>query len=233
MEMLNKFAKIQKAEEITEDELNKILKFTLLNNIEKDKIFIFKVALCNNEVDRDFECFTTESLNTLAEMFVGKTGITDHSMKSENQIARLYATEVVVDNTKLTSYGEPFAELVGKAYMVRTEKNSDLISEIEMGIKKEVSVSCSVSAASCSICGCDLRNNRCEHKLGEAYNNDKCFAKLENPTDAYEWSFVAVPAQVEAGVKKAAGKDKYKEPAVLNKRKIINTLIRAFSCQED
>jgi hypothetical protein len=50
----------------------------------------------------------------------------------------------------------------------------------------------------CSICGEELR--RCAHKKGERYGGKLCFASLEEPTDAYEFSFVAIPAQPGAGV---------------------------------
>ena len=41
---------------------------------------------------------------------------------------------------------------------------------------------------------------RCGHVKGETYEGRLCFVELRQPTDAYEWSFVAVPAQREAGV---------------------------------
>ena len=37
---------------------------------------------------------------------------------------------------------------------------------------------------------------------GRTYNGKLCWFLLEEPADAYEWSFVAVPAQREAGVTK-------------------------------
>ncbi|MBQ7070785.1 MAG: hypothetical protein IJM87_05835, partial [Ruminococcus sp.] len=89
-----------------------------------------------------------------------------------------------------------------KAYMVRTSSNADLIAEIEGGIKKEVSVSCSVANCKCSICGTDKRTSACEHNKGQIYDGKKCCCILDEPTDAYEWSFVAVPAQKSAGVTK-------------------------------
>ena len=82
--------------------------------------------------------------------------------------------------------------------MVRTDKNADLIAEIDAGIKKEVSVSCSASKNICSVCGCDRRITQCEHHKGQ----DGCHVILDDITDAYEWSFVAVPAQINAGVTK-------------------------------
>ncbi len=37
------------------------------------------------------------------------------------------------------------------------------------------------------------------------YGEKLCFMELQEPTDAYEWSFVAVPAQRRAGVVKRFG----------------------------
>ena len=87
-------------------------------------------------------------------------------------------------------------------YMIKTKANEDLIKEIDAGIKKEVSVSCCVSKHICSICGCDVKEKTCNHRKGIIYGNKKCAVILDCPTDAYEWSFVAVPAQVNAGVTK-------------------------------
>ena len=40
---------------------------------------------------------------------------------------------------------------------------------------------------------------------GETYGGVRCCAVLDGAADAYEWSFVAVPAQREAGVRKSYG----------------------------
>ena len=55
----------------------------------------------------------------------------------------------------------------------------------------------------CSICG----QSGCVHKGGKRYDGRLCFFTLSRPTDAYEWSFVAVPAQRKAGVIKAFGQE--------------------------
>ena len=52
----------------------------------------------------------------------------------------------------------------------------------------------------CSICGAE--NGACGHVRGETYDGRLCFTELREPQDAYEWSFVAVPAQRNAGVLK-------------------------------
>ena len=96
--------------------------------------------------------------------------------------------------------GEPGCYLKGYAYMLRTQENEGLIAEIAGGIKKEVSVSCAVSRCVCSICGHDIHDRGlCSHVKGRTYEGKRCIARLADPTDAFEWSFVAVPAQPRAG----------------------------------
>ncbi len=144
-----------------------------------------------------------DALNRLADLFVGKTGIFDHNMKSKDQSARIYTAKVITDASRKTADGEDYTYIEAKAYMVRTEKNKDLIAEIDAGIKKETSVGCAVRDISCSICGKNIKTEGCEHKKGNVYGGKICCYLLSEPTDAYEWSFVAVPAQKNAGVIKA------------------------------
>lgn len=167
------------------------------------EVYTFSVRLCDNEIDRDFERFATRTLEELAPMFVGKSGIFDHQWSARGQAARIYKTEVVREPDRLTKTGEGYCWLKGYAYMVRTDSSRDLIAEIEGGIKKEVSVGCSVEHAICSVCGCDRTEVNCGHEKGREYGGQLCYATLEGAGDAYEFSFVAVPAQPMAGVVKS------------------------------
>ena len=142
---------------------------------------------------------------------MGKTGIFDHNMKSKDQTARIYHAEVITDAERKTSDGEPYTCIKAKAYMVRTDKNKDLIAEIDAGIKKETSVGCCVSEISCSVCGRNIKTHGCEHQKGKVYGGKLCCYHLSEPTDAYEWSFVAVPAQKNAGVIKSFVPENEKE----------------------
>lgn len=187
---------------VSDDELELINRFSL-KELQSGDVYAFSVILCDNETDRDGECFDESSLMRLKEMFLGVTGIFDHVHSSKNQTARIYYTEVVGDDNRLTSYGEKYTALKAKAYMPKTQGNAELIEKIDAGILKEVSVCCSVSGYICSICGNDLRSEKCDHIKGFEYNGKLCRCILKDPTDAYEWSFVAVPAQPEAGVTKA------------------------------
>ncbi len=187
--------------EINSETLEKINRFTR-RELSADEVYCFNLVLCDNEIDRDNEKFSKKALEKLAELYVGKTGIFNHDPKGENQTARIYDAAVSEDPSKKTTDGETYAFLSAKAYMVKTEKNADLIKEIDAGIKKEVSVGCSVAGHICSVCGKNSANGTCAHVKGRTYAGKKCFHILDTPTDAYEWSFVAVPAQRNAGVTK-------------------------------
>ncbi len=181
-------------------DLEQLNKFTR-RQFTGDEVFIFSAVLCDNEIDRDNERFSRKSLEQLAEKFVGVTGIFDHDPRGGNQTARIFSAEVVEENRE-NSLGEPYVCVKANAYMVRTDSNADLIREIDGGIKKEVSVSCAAERHICSVCGTDRRVKACHHVKGRRYDGKKCFLSLEDISDAYEWSFVAVPAQVGAGVTK-------------------------------
>lgn len=181
--------------------LDKINKFTRREH-SADEVFVFDMILCDNDVDRDFERFTLNSLEQLKALCIGKTGIFDHNAKGENQTARIFDARLETDTSKKTKLGEDYVYLKASAYMIRTSKNVDLIKDIEGGIKKEVSISCSVTDCTCSICGANSKVKPCSHLRGKFYGGKECYFALSNATDMYEWSFVAVPAQANAGITK-------------------------------
>lgn len=183
------------------EKLRKLNQFTRREHTEEE-VYLFDVILCDNEIDRDRERFSESALEQMKGLFIGKTGIFDHDPKSSGQTARIFDTEIVHEPEKKTSDGRPYVCLKAQAYMVRTQANADLIREIEGGIKKEVSVSCSAAKHLCSVCGADRRESACGHVSGRTYGKKTCHTILEDIRDAYEWSFVAVPAQVAAGVTK-------------------------------
>ena len=173
------------------EQINALAK-TRLNG---EQVYVFSLRLCDDQIDRDGERFDTAALPALAKLFIGKTGIIDHKWSAENQIARIFETQVVKE--KDVSYIRAWA------YIRRGGANDEVIADIEAGIKKEVSVGCAMARAVCSICGSEY--GTCGHVKGEPYEGQTCAVILKEPVDAYEFSFVAVPAQREAGVMKALG----------------------------
>ena len=164
--------------------------------LTKDQVYVFSVRLCDDQVDRDHERFDTAALPELAKLFIGKAGIVDHKWSAECQVARIFATEVVQE--------DGISYIKAWAYIRRGGKGDEWIADIEAGIKKEVSVGCAMGESVCSICGSGYGS--CGHQKGEVYDGVSCCAILREPMDAYEFSFVAVPAQREAGVLKGMGR---------------------------
>ena len=133
-----------------ENELELINKYTR-KPLKAQEVYTFTVTLCDNEIDRDFECFNEESLVALKELFVGKTGISDHSMRAKDQAARIYHCYIEKDPTRKNSKGQVYTALKARAYTVITDSTKSLIDEIDGGIKKEVSIGCAVNKITCSI----------------------------------------------------------------------------------
>ena len=185
--------------DLRDGELELINKYTR-RSFSQDEIYTFSVILCDNEIDRDFERFSDKALYDLEKLFVGVTGVMDHDPKSRNQSARIFSCCVEAPQGRTTSDGRDYLRLLARAYVPVAQCSRDLITMIDSGIKKEVSVGCSVRKRICSVCGGN--NDICGHIRGRDYDGLKCCAILDEPTDAYEWSFVAVPAQRAAGVTK-------------------------------
>ena len=202
--MITKAAQLEN-QEVNEAELRAINKHTL-QPLTADDVFTFKAVLCDNEIDRQSERFTIKALEDLKKLFIGKTVIKDHSWSANDQVARIYATELV-QSEKTNKSGEPCAQLVAYCYMVKTASNADLIAEIKGGIKKEGSVGFRASSVICSICGTDNAKSYCRHWPGKSYEKEggpqQCIFTLAGVSDAYEFSLVAVPAQKGAGVRKS------------------------------
>ena len=164
--------------------------------MKAEQVYVFSVRLCDDQVDRDGERFDTAALPELAKLFIGKTGIVDHKWSSDSQVARIFATEVVAEDG--VSYIKAWA------YIRRGGNADEVIADIEAGIKKEVSVGCAMGRCVCSVCGGEY--GECGHQKGEYYDGQLCCGILKEPMDAYEFSFVAVPAQRAAGVIKGLDK---------------------------
>ena len=192
------------------DIINRFTKATM----KPEDVYCFSMTICDNDIDRDIEQFTDDTLKVAAPMFVGKTMLTDHFRSALNQVARIYRAEFV-DLSGKNAVGQPYKGIRADAYIPINESTQPFIDSIEAGIVKEVSVGMSCEERNCSICGKPLVMDwyswvrKCEtgHIQGEKYDGKLCYGKLEKPVDAREVSFVAVPSQRKAGVTKSAGED--------------------------
>lgn len=177
------------------------IKSYLNGDIPKSEIFVYPILLCDNDEDRDNEQFSHDALLEIAQKYKGVTGIYDHVHKSDNQHSITFDTELITEKNKKNSIGEDYEYVIGYQYMLNTEKNKGLIDDIKAGIKKGASIGFEYKACKCSICGANWRlGEKCQHIKGKSYDGKRCVGILSDIEDAYEWSFVAVPAQRNAGV---------------------------------
>lgn len=185
--------------QITASEMELINSYSRIE-LTPDDVYVFTVKLCDNDLDRDNERFTVESLFVLAKLFVGKTGIIDHDPSANNQRMRIIACKVEYVEDKVTAVGEPYYRLIARVYLLRNDDTKELIENIEEGIVDEVSIGCSVRRSTCSICHNDIHSPLCNHRKGEKYivmgRVKLCFVELQEPTDAYEFAFVARPKNI-------------------------------------
>ena len=208
---------IKKASEAVSSGIPTAVQLTAINaqakaKLKEEQVYVFSLRLCDDQTDRDYERFDSAALPVLAKLFVGKTGIVDHCWSSENQVARIFETQVVSEDG--VNYIKAWA------YIRRGGSNDEIIADIEAGIKKEVSVGCAMGRSICSVCGSEY--GTCGHRKGEHYDGMVCCAVLQEPVDAYEFSFVAVPAQREAGVLKG-----------MSRKKCLKELAEEFGAQAE
>lgn len=142
------------SETVSGEELEKINGYAR-EPLTEDKVFVFRVALCDNDIDRDGEKFSSGALEKLAELLRAERVFSTMTLKAQSRLPE-YSTLGWKLCLKTTTDGEVYRRLMAKAYMVRTASNGDLISEIQGGIKKEVSVSCTMGKKLCSVCGADM-----------------------------------------------------------------------------
>ena len=136
------------AGEVTAAELELINAYTR-KPLKADEVYVFSVVLCDNDVDRDDERFTVESLFVLEKLFVGKTGIFDHNPSAKNQTARIFSCAAESIPARKTATGDDYFRLKARAYMPVSDDNRALREAIDSGIVKEVSVGCAVKHTLC------------------------------------------------------------------------------------
>ena len=202
--MSNTLKEAQVEKQTVEDgELELINRFTL-RQLSAEEVFTFRLAACDNQVDRDDERFSDRTLEELAQLYPGKPVLLDHNWSAKDQTARVYGAHVEADGVRAG-----VKRLILRCYVPRLNSTQRAIEAIETGLRKECSVGCAVKQQLCSICG-ELYYENCLHIRGQEYNGQQCHVVLDGAADAYEVSMVAVPAQKEAGVVKS-GEEKPRE----------------------
>ena len=123
--VLMKSAEVQ-IQDVTDEDLKKINKFTL-SPLKAEEVFTFKVTMGDNETDdRNYEPFNLQALKDLKKLYVGKTVIKDHDRMADNQVARIYDTELI-EEQKTTGTS---AKIHASSYHTSTSSGSKIHNRI-------------------------------------------------------------------------------------------------------
>lgn len=188
----------------TEDQISKIETFAR-KRLDSSDVYIFDIILCDNDIDKEGDCFSDKALQEMKESFVGVAGYLEQNSSHNSHVARVFDTEIVQKEDRKTADGRPYKQLKACAYMAKTKQNESLIHELECGIEKVVSISCVTSRRICSICGQNRMANNCGHIIGRRYAGVTCHCTIDHVSDVYEWSMVASVMKDSAGMIKKTG----------------------------
>lgn len=149
-------------------------------NIFSEETHMFDIVLCNNDIDKDNERFTSDSLFQMAKMFSGIKVFLGDRHAENDCVGRILTCNVVTTSQK-NKLGHPLLELRAKAYIFK-HNNEDIIDGIVSGRIQHVSVGTAVNHSSCSIC----HSSDCSHVPGLFYNDMRCYRNLDDISDVYE-----------------------------------------------
>ena len=166
--------------EPTEIELEKINHLNRAQTpFKKEDLIVFKINVCDTEIDKDYEAFSIQALYQLKDLFVGKSG------HIQSVTGRIFDT-FIIETPNQTEHGEKRLILKALCYVLKTPETEAQILKYLNESNPSVSIGCSCLTRICSICG----KEHCDHVPGEQYYNTLCYKRLHNINDAYEWSSI-------------------------------------------
>ncbi len=158
--------------------------------------YVFKIILCNNDVDKDHDKFSIQALYQIRDMAIGKNGILDTMPNNKSNIARIFDCSVEYDKGKTTIDGEPL--LYVQAYAFLDKRISDgcgaIAQKIKEGFYNEVSV------------GCSIYESHKESFFDSEFAPEYEITVIDSITDLYEWSIVQKPDVLNCPLKRKDGR---------------------------
>ena len=149
-------------EAVAQADLDKINKLTVKPVDAKD-ITVYTALLIDDKITRNNTQYNKDFQSMLLSLPVGEGNFIgtpvlfgeskDHQAIAASQVGRIFDAWQVVDNEK--HFG-----VMAKIYILN-ESNETLISKVDSGVLKELSISTKVQLPLCSVCGQNIAN--CEH----------------------------------------------------------------------
>lgn len=184
-------------DEISDADLELIKSHTVEQNIDKNDLFVFRVRLCDTNIDRVFDKMTPHFIEQVANRASGMPCLFDHVWEADGIEARVYKAESVKEGN----------ECYVKLYCYCLSSQKDTIDRIRYGLLREVSIGFESIHDKCSICGCETTKGKngetlCPngHTMGKEYDGKLCYNIIDELSDLLEFSFVSVPAQRQASI---------------------------------
>ena len=175
-------------EAIAQADLDKVNKLTV-KPVEAKDITVYTALLIDDKITRNSTQYNKDFQSMLLSLPVGEGNFIgtpvlfgeseDHQAIAASQVGRIFDAWQVVDADK--HFG-----VMAKIYILN-ESNETLISKVDSGVLKELSISTKVEFPMCSICKQNIHT--CEHERGK----DGCYAIMSGNGFVAEISFVAVP----------------------------------------
>ncbi len=190
-----------KGAEVLDDQLTLISKYTL-EEIKAEDLYVRKVRLAHNAIDRDNERFSEELLKAFMETLPGKSFLIGHAwgppgegifFKAElEEMSLEEARSSTGEDIKLPEGVTKVVFLLGWFYTTRTPDKEALLKDIDAGIARHVSIGFNASS----------RVKEVNEESGETL-----YWEYKAPGEALEGSLVWLGAQPGATITKGAHKE--------------------------
>lgn len=196
----------------SEDDLA-IINDMALEPMEAKDVYVRRIRLANDRIDRDWERFSRGVLDHFRETLPGKSVLIGHN-KGGEPVGRFYKSDVVRDPATGTTW------LNGYWYAPVTAENEHDRKAIDSGVWSYASIGFQWDWAQCDLCGNNYRAKDCGHILGETYPTTeakgrelgdlaiagdavRCTVTYRGDAQAMEGSLVYLGAQYDAQIIKA------------------------------
>lgn len=187
---MQKIVEIKTSKVIPDAAAMEQINYFALERLTPDEVYVRRMRLANDQVDRDYERFSREVLEQFAQTLVGKSVLVGHNY-SMAPIGRFFDARVVGEGVEGEANGASYLE--AQFYAVATPQNEHDRRQIDGGVYSYVSIGFDAERLECDLCGKESRT--CGHVLGRDYDGQIATATWRGTGEAYEGSIVYLGAQ--------------------------------------